>query len=170
LPKRFDTNKCSAQNFKELAVDPRRSGTHYTRTSIDEARAIVQAKLENLVIEPTRPNPLTSKSVDLDYEVQGPAPFTHIDVKNPVGSEILAKQGQNITVEDMAYKIGKEIVNQKERFVGLKDGPASAENVGHIVDLCYVPVNEKAIVRQNILEGARSNKGSDAGIIFLNEK
>jgi hypothetical protein len=31
-----------------------------------------------------------------------------------------------------------------------------------------VPGNEKAIVRQTILQGAR-DKGSDAGIVFLND-
>lgn len=168
LPKRFDTNQCSARKFKELAKDPRVDGVKYDRVSIDEARAIVQAKLENLVIKPTRPDMETAKRVDLDYKVQGPAPFTHFDVKNPVGSEILKKQGQTISLEDMAYKIGQNIVNQKHRFVGLENGPVSSENVGHIVDLCYVPGNEKAIVRQTILQGAR-DKGSDAGIVFLND-
>jgi hypothetical protein len=47
-------------------------------------------------------------------------------------------------------------------------GPVNSESVGHIVDLCYVPDNEKAIVRQTILQGAR-DKGSDAGILFLND-
>ena len=67
----------------------------------------------------------------------------------------------------MAYKIGQNIVNQKHRFIGLENGLVSSENFGHIVDLCYVPGNEKAIVRQTILQGAR-NKGSDTGIVFLN--
>jgi hypothetical protein len=165
LPKRFDTNQCSVRKFKELAKDPRVNGVKYDRVSIDEARAIVQAKLENLVIEPTRPDMLTARHVDLDYEVLGLAPFTHFDVKNPVGSEVLIKQGQTISLEDMAYKIGQNIVDQKHRFVGLENGPASSENVGHIVDLCYLPGNEKAIVRQTILQGAR-----DKGRIFLNDK
>ena len=69
----------------------------------------------------------------------------------------------------MAYNIGKNIVKQKHRFVGKKNGLTSSENVGHIVDLCYVSKNEKEIVRQNILQGAR-DKGSEAGIIFLNDK
>ncbi len=168
FPKRFDTNECSARKFKELAKDPRVNGVKYDRVSIDEARAIVQAKLETLVIKPTRPDMETARRVDLDYEVEGPAPFTHFDVKNPVGSEILKKQGQTISLEDMAYKIGQNIVAQKHRFVGLENGPVSSENVGHIVDLCYVPGNEKAIVRQTILQGAR-DKGSDAGIVFLND-
>jgi hypothetical protein len=167
LPKRFDTNNYSAREFKELAKDPRVDDVKYDRVSIDEARAIVQAKLENLVSKPTRPDMETARRVDLDYKVQGPAPFTHFDVKNPVGSEILKKQGQTINLEDMAYKIGQNIVAQKHRFVGLDNGPLGPENVGHIVDLCYVPSSEKAIVKQNVLQGA-VDKGSDAGIIFLN--
>jgi len=112
----------------------------------------------------------TAKRVDLDYKVQGPASFTHLDVKNPLGSEILKKQDQEINIKEMSYKIGKSIVVQKGRFVGLENGPVGPENVYHIVDLCYVPSSEKAIVKQNILQGALDQyKSSDAGIIFLND-
>ncbi len=52
---------------------------------------------------------------------------------------------------------------QKTRFIGKENGPVSAENVGHIVDLCYVPSHEKAIVKENILKGAVS----DSGIVFI---
>ena len=168
LPKRFDTNNYSAKEFKELAKDPRVDDGKYDRISIDEARTIVQGKSENLVIKPTRSDMETARRVDLDYKVQGPAPFTHFDVKNPVRSEILKKQGQTISLEDMSYKIGQKIVAQKHKFVGLENGPVAPENVGHIVDLCYVPSSEKTIVKQNILQGA-VDKGSDAGIIFLND-
>ena len=168
LPKRFDTNNYSTKEFKELAQDPRSSDTKFDRVSIDEARTVVQAKLEKVIIEPARPGMEAAKRVDLDFTVQGPAPFTHIDVKNPVGSEILKKQGQTISLEDMSYRIGQKIVAQKQRFVGLENGPLGPENVGHIVDLCYVPSSEKAIVKQNVLQGAL-DKGSDAGIIFLND-
>ena len=168
LPKRFDTNNYSTKEFKELAQDPRSSDTKFDRVSIDEARTVVQAKLEKVIIEPARPGMESAKRVDLDFTVQGPAPFTHIDIKNPVGSEILKKQGQTISLEDMSYRIGQKIVAQKQRFVGLENGPLGPENVGHIVDLCYVPSSEKAIVKQNVLQGA-VDKGSDAGIVFLNE-
>ena len=68
LSKRFDTNKCSVKKFKELARDPRSNYEKYDRVSIDEARAIVQAELENRVIEPSRPDTLEAKKVDLDYK------------------------------------------------------------------------------------------------------
>ena len=167
LPKRFDTNNYSTQKFKELAQDPRSSDIKFDRVSIDEARTAVQATLENVMIEPVRPDMESAKFVDLDFTVQGPTPFTHFDIKTPVGSEILKKQGQTISLEDMSYKLGQKIVAQKQRFVGLENGPLGPENVGHIVDICYVPSSEKTIVKQNVLQGAL-DKGSDAGIIFLN--
>jgi hypothetical protein len=169
LPKRFDTNQCSAKKFKDLAKDSRSNIVKYDRVSIDEARAVIQAELQNVVIEPTRPSKLEARRVDLDYKVKGPGLLTHVDIKHPVGSDILIKQGQTISVEDMAYKMGQKIVQQKHRFVGLENGPVSPQNVGHIVDLCYVPNNEKTIVQQNILNGARY-QGSDTGIIFVNDK
>lgn len=58
LPKWFETNQCSVKKFKELANDPRANDTKYDRISIDEAKAVVQAEIENLVIEPTRPDKL----------------------------------------------------------------------------------------------------------------
>ena len=36
-----------------------------------------------------------ARRVDLDYNVQGPALFTHVDVKNPVGSKTLKKIRSN---------------------------------------------------------------------------
>ena len=68
----------------------------------------------------------------------------------------------------MSYKIVQKIVAHKHRFVGLENGPVGPENVDHIVDLCYVPSSEKAIVKKNVLQGA-VYKGSDAEIIFLND-
>ena len=69
----------------------------------------------------------TARRVDLDFIVQGPAPFTHFDVKSLVGSEILKKQGQTISLEEMAYKIGQNIVNQKHRFVGIENCPSGVK-------------------------------------------
>jgi hypothetical protein len=43
--------------------------------------------------------------------------------------------------------MGKKIVKQKHQFVGLENGPVSSQKVLHIVDLCYVPDNKKAIVQ-----------------------
>ena len=58
-----------------------------------------------------------------------------MDVKHPVGSEILRKQNSPDTLKERVYNMGKSIVKQKERFCGLEQGPESSENVLHIVDL-----------------------------------
>jgi hypothetical protein len=165
LGKRFNTDRCSPEKFKRLARNPQTQ--KYNRTSIDEARAVVQAEMENLVVKPIRPDKITSIKMNLDYQVAGPGSYTHVDIKNPVGSDILTKQGQSVSVSQMSYKIGTKIVRQKARFIGQKNGPLSSENVCHIVDLCYVPKNEKPIVIKNILKGA-SDAGTDAGIFFIN--
>ena len=59
--------------------------------------------------------------MDLDFKVQGPHPWTRVDIKQPIGSKSLIKQGQTISLEDMAYKLGQKIVAQKHRFVGLSN-------------------------------------------------
>jgi len=68
----------------------------------------------------------------------------------------------------MEYSIGQKIVDQKHKFVGFEGDPKSAQNVGHIVDLCYLPSSEKAIMKQNVSQGTLYN-GSDGKIVFLND-
>ena len=90
-----------------------------------------------------------------------------MDAKHPVGSEVLKKQTQNrnLDIKTMAYDMGERIVDQKEKFCGLEQGPKSSENVLHVVDLAYVPSHEKEIVKEYCLKGA----GSSEGIKFLND-
>ena len=62
--------------------------------------------------------------------------------------------------------LGESIFDQKKRFCGLDQGPKSIKNVLHIVDLCYVPKNEKEIVKDFCIKEA----GSPEGILFINTK
>lgn len=66
----------------------------------------------------------------------------------------------------MASDLGKSITAKKKRFCGLEQGPKSSKNVFHIVDLCYVPTNEKQIVKDFCVKAA----GSSEKIIFINTK
>ena len=111
----------------------------------------------------------TGKALYLDLDFIDPTneKYSHFYIKIPVGSEVLRRQNQPISLEEMAYNMGKKIIFQKHRFIGFKNGPARSEKVGHIVDLKYIPAHEKSIVKENILQGARDN-GSDEGIMFLN--
>ena len=85
-------------------------------------------------------------------------------MKHPVGSLILKKQNSPYTLQESSLNMGKSIKKQKTRFCGLEQGPRSSRNVLHIVDLCYVPMDEKEIVEELCLKGA----GSSEGILFLN--
>ena len=167
--KRFDTKNYSVERFKKLAKNPRSTTNEFDRGSIDEARAITQAELEKLITKPIRPTRETAKMVDLDFEINGPGKYTWCDVKHPVGSHILKDQNRTIGIDKMAYSVGEKIVKQKSRFVGRPNGPQSAKNVLHLVDLSYVPSSEKSIVRKNIIQGAL-DAGSADGIKFLNDK
>jgi len=78
-----------------------------------------------------------TQSMNLDFKIDGPYPYTHLDIKQPVVSEILKEQGNILDIETMGNKIGEKITTQKERFCKFEEGPKSPENVLHIVDLAY---------------------------------
>jgi hypothetical protein len=143
LSKRFDTTNYNQVRFQLLSQDPRAKVVVYHKKTVDEARSAIHAEILGLVNGVNRiPKPYC-QSVDLDFVISGPWPFTHMDIKHPVGSAILEKQGKTKTLRQMAFDVGKGISRQKERFCGLEQGPRSRKNVLHIVDLCYVPAHEK---------------------------
>ena len=45
------------------------------------------------------------KSINLDFKVDGPTPYIYMDIKHPVGSEILKKQNRNMDMKTMAYNV-----------------------------------------------------------------
>ena len=92
-----------------MAKNPRVQYNDYTRTSIDEARSVVQAELQNLIEKPSRFSFKTSGIVDLDFKIEGPALYTHLDVEDPLGSYTLKKQKQRINIEQMAFRIGQKL-------------------------------------------------------------
>ena len=96
LSKRFDTTDYDQAKFIELAKDPNAKQTVFPKKTCDESRSALHAEMEGYVENPQRLDQPFSKSVDLDFKVDGPYPFTHLDIKHPVGSEILRKQGQTI--------------------------------------------------------------------------
>jgi len=124
-----------------------------------------QAESEGMIQNVSRLEMPYAKSVNLDFKIDGPYPYTHLDIKQPVGSEILKEQGNSFDIETMGNKIGEKIIAQKERFCKLEEGPKSPENVLHIVDLAYVPPHEQGVVKNAILKGA----GSSKGIQFIND-
>lgn len=91
-----------------------------------------------------------------------------MDVKHPVGSEILRKQNRKVDIKTMRYDMGERIVEQKERFCELEQGPKSSENVLHIVDLTYVPSYKNK--RKKWKEEEYSKICFDRGLILKGQK
>lgn len=164
LSKRFDTTNYDPVRFQLLSQDPHAKVEVYHKKTVDEARSAVQAEILGFINGVNRlPKPYC-QSVDLDFVISGPSPFTHMDIKHPVGSAILKKQKQNVTLRQASSDLGETISRQKKYFCGLEQGPKNRKNVLHIVDLCYVPAHEKEIVKEFCIRGA----GSSEGILFLN--
>ena len=108
--------------------------------------------------------------MSLDFVVRGDKQCSYFEIKTLVGLDALTRLNsfKFKTLEDMAYSIGRKLMEQKHRFVDAVGGPASAKNVGHLIDLYYVPPHQKAIVIEYVLKGAM-DAGSLDGIFFMNE-
>lgn len=119
LSERFDTRTYDQAKFIELAKDPNAKRTVFHKINVDEARSALHAEMEGYVENPQRLNQPFTKLVELDFKVDVPYPFTNLDIKHPVGSEILQKQDSWMDLETMAYNIGKKSVKQKHIFCGL---------------------------------------------------
>lgn len=65
LPERFDTHNYSAVEFAQLAIEPSQDAA--TPQSIAEAKSIYQAKIEEIVINPRRPDRELAERVNLDF-------------------------------------------------------------------------------------------------------
>lgn len=66
---------------------------------MDEAISALHAEMKVYVENRQRLAQPFTKSVDLDFKVDGLYPFTQLDIKHLVGSEILQKQGQKIDIK-----------------------------------------------------------------------
>ena len=104
------------EKFLKLGADSNAKKTVFHKTTVDEARSALHAEMEGHIENPQRLDQSFTKSVDIDFKVDGPYPFTHVDIKHPVGSEILQKQTSPMDLETMAYKMGGKLVYQKKRF------------------------------------------------------
>ena len=90
-----------------------------------------------------------------------------LNILYSVGSEILKKQGRNIKLRTLSSDLGgRHFGLKKKRFCGLEQSFRNMRNVLTIVDLYYVPKNQKEIVKDFCIKGA----GSPEGILFINTK
>lgn len=171
LPERFNIEDYTIDELVDRITNPITG--RVDSQSVDEGITLYQAEHEKIIFEGSRPTRAEALAVNLDYKVKGMIvtlpdgrSYTWCDAKGPVGSEVAAKTNRTLAVA--SFEVGANSVKQKGRFVG-QGGLESADLVAHLIDLYYVPEDEKAFVVQKILEGARSI-GSDQGIFFMNDK
>ncbi len=133
----------SVQNrFNKLSKDPQT--LMLNQKSVEEAKAILEAENQGLIVNPTRPN-LEIGDPNLDFKIDGPVPYKWADVKTPINRGDLKK---------MAINIGKKSKLQK----------GGARDVLHIIDLKNIPVDYKLNFQKFVIEGA----GSSDGMVFIN--
>jgi hypothetical protein len=71
----------------------------------------IHAEIEKIGENAQRIGHLIYRSIDLDFKIDGPASFTHIDAEHPAGSEILLKQNSQNTLQEMSYNMVKGFVS-----------------------------------------------------------
>ena len=71
---RFDTIHFSHTRFKKLAQDPKARTVVYHKTSVDEARSVLNAEMKGILYNVERIPKPDCKFCDLDFKVTGPAP------------------------------------------------------------------------------------------------
>ena len=160
--------ECSQERFNELYTNPQTSSID--EKSLIEAKGGLQGEAQGMYKNLRRPS---NKDVDLDFEIDSSKGYTHVDYKTPIDFDDLAeKKGIYISnfpsLETVAFNMGKESVDQKERFIGLDKGPKSRDDVLHLYNFKNIRNNaEKPFLVQAVLNGAEQAGYTD-GILFLN--
>ena len=159
----------SEDRFLKLSTNPQ-TGV-FDEKSIFEAEGGLQGEVEGLYSNLRRTN---NPKVDLDFEATrvqtGQTIF--VDHKGMIDFASLADKGIDTsgfpTHESVAFNMGKDSVDQKERFIGLNKGPKSRDDVLHLYNFKNIRNNaEKPFLVQAVLNGAEQAGYTD-GILFLN--
>eukprot|EP00980_Cylindrotheca_fusiformis_P030299 scaffold24649_cov2193-Cylindrotheca_fusiformis.AAC.3 len=159
----------SEDRFLELSTNPQ-TGV-FDEKSIFEAEGGLQGEVEGLYSNLRRTN---NPKVDLDFEATSvqTGQTIFVDHKGMIDFASLADKGIDTsgfpTHESVAFNMGKDSVDQKERFIGLDKGPKSRDDVLHLYNFKDIRNNaEKPFLVQAVLNGAEQAGYTD-GIRFLN--
>lgn len=162
-----DWHHYSCSKFKRLSARLTPDGKKYfTNISIDEARSIIQAEQEKLIVKPMTLPSLIAFDIKFSYMVRGPKPLKYIEIITPkTTNKELVKDDDSNYYKELGNVIAKDktLYQNNEGF----DQPLwiAPESIGHIVDLVYIPRDLKNFVKQNILIGAKSARE----IMFIND-
>jgi len=161
--------ECDQQRFNDLSVNQETGAID--EKSIFEAKGGLQGEGQKLYKNLSR---LANPDVRLDFEAidikTGKRIF--VDHKKMIDFQSLADQGKDISRfpshETVAYRMGQDIPNQKERFIGLPQGPESANEFLHLVNFDKIRNSlEKPSLVSAVLNGAE-DAGCGNNITFIN--
>lgn len=168
---------CTFDRFRELAQE---NGEIELR-GIREAISVLQLEMEG-VIKNARRVDYGKGVAGLDYRVDGVGKYahiTHLDIKNPVGSEIEKASRGSTNLVAQGERIGAKGVKQQNNWsnstfrealsktTGINlnaDFPKTNETVLIVVDGFDVPRKEKPIIRESVKNGSNDNPN----LLFIN--
>ena len=161
--------ECDQQRFNDLCVNQETGAID--EKSIFEAKGGLQGEGQKMYRNLRRP---ANPDVRLDFEATdiktGNTIF--VDHKGMIDFQNLADQGKDISRfpshETVAYRMGQDIPSQKERFIGIPQGPKSANEVLHLVNFDKIRNSlEKPSLVSAVLNGAE-DAGCGDNIAFIN--
>jgi len=161
--------KCNQQRFNDLSVNQETGAID--EKSIFEAKGGLQGEGQRMYKNLRRP---ANPDVRLDFQATDIKTGNRIfvDHKGMIDFQSLADQGKDISRfpshETVAYRMGQDIPSQKERFIGLTQGPKSANEVLHLVNFDKIRNSlEKPSLVSAVLNGAK-DAGCADNITFIN--
>ena len=161
--------ECDQQRFNDLSVNQETGAID--EKSIFEAKGGLQGEGQGMYKDLRRP---ANPDVGLDFEATDikTGNLIFVDHKGMIDFQSLADRGKDISKfpshQTVAYNMGKDIPSQKERFVGIPQGPESANEVLHLVNFAKIrnPL-EKPYLVSAVLNGAE-DAGCGDNIAFIN--
>jgi hypothetical protein len=159
----------SKDRFLELSTNPQTG--EFDEKSISETEGGLELEAKGMVNNLLRPE---NPKVDLDFvaERAGSGETIFIDHKEMIDFGSLSDKGIDISGfpshESVAFNMGKDSVEQKGKFIGIDQGPASIAEVVHLYNFRNIrDRTEIPLLIQAVLNGAEQVDYTD-GIIFLN--
>lgn len=159
----------SEDRFIELSTNPQTG--KFDEKSIFETEGGLELEAKGMVNNLRRPD---NPKVDLDFVAErvGSGKTIFIDHKGMIDFGSLSDKGIDISGfpshESVAFNMGKDSVDQKEKFIGMDQDPASMEEVVHLYNFENIRnKTEIPLLMQAVLNGAEQ-VGYIDGILFLN--
>lgn len=166
-----DSFNCSKERFIELASEAGRVTHASGRSTITalqlEADGVVKNVRRDLIAE-------SNGLKTIDYLVDGANGETHLEIKNPVGSEINKQLNKPHSPRKTGKKLGQKAQHQVKYWTNatrLPDSRTIPENNNKVIvvfDLFDVPDHEKAETARAVHRGI-NNRLNNNNVLFINQ-